>query len=208
MQRLSEIVPPKITPAHEQRVREFEERERREAWRARLLDSGIPKEFRRALPADCPPAVQAWIAAFSDETSRGLLLTGGWGTGKTHAGCAALIQAARTHTVKFVYLPDAMAEARTFKADALAAYRNVRVLLLDDLGREAKTSFAAEQVGKLIDYRKREGKPTIITTNHDAAGLVAHFTEAADGSTANAIVSRIAGMCETVRFEGRDRRLA
>ena len=86
---------PSVTPEQEAEASAFDERQRREEWRARLLEAGIPNEFRRALPDDCPEAVRAYIAAFSGATRRGLLLYGGWGTGKSHAASAVLIQAAR-----------------------------------------------------------------------------------------------------------------
>lgn len=197
---------PVVTEEQEQRVREFERAQERGRWRERLMDSGIPEEFRKAKLAQCHPAARAYVDTFSDE-SRGLMITGNWGTVKTFTACAILIQLARKVTVRFITMPDYVEECRGYASD-LSRYRNVRVLCVDDMGKERPNEFAMEQIYRLIDYRWREHKPTIVTTNHTSDELLAHYTGCSDGKTAEAIMSRLASMTVPLALDGPDRRLS
>lgn len=205
---LGEFSPPNITDEQIARVRAFEAAESREKWRKRLREAGIPKRFQSAPRSALDGAVSAYIDAFTEETDRGLLLTGPYGCGKTTAACAILARVAKAWPVVFATMPEVVEQAATFERDALSRYRNTRLLCLDDLGKERPTEFAMEQVYSVIDFRWREGKPTIITTNYTQDELFTHFTKVADKHTANAVMSRILGMCDIVRLGGRDRRLA
>ena len=204
----SKFTPPEVTPEQEARVREFEAMQVREQWRGRLVDAGIPVQFRKARISECTGPIRAYADTFTEESRRGLLLTGPYGCGKTTAACAVLIQVAKKWPVRFVTMPELVQEAMMFDRDALSRYRNTRLLVLDDLGKERPTEFAMEQVYSIVDYRWREQKPTIITTYHDADGLVSHFAKVADEHTAKAIMSRILGMCEVISMASHDRRLA
>ena len=124
---LGSFTAPEITPEHERRAREFEANERREAWRQRLQVAGIPTRFHSARLADCPGPVRAYAEAFTAETDRGLLLTGPYGSGKTHAACAVLATMARDFPVVFAPMTDLVAQAQTS--------RKVRVQPRNDIKR-------------------------------------------------------------------------
>lgn len=47
----------------------------------------------------------------------------------------------------------------------IAFARNCQLLILDDLGAEKETEWAAEQLDFIIDYRYENRKPLIVTTN-------------------------------------------
>lgn len=210
MRRLTTIsgsfTAPEVTPEQERRVREFEQAEALERWRRRWQDSGIPEEFKRAKLSNCHPAARAYVDTFSDE-SKGLMISGEWGTTKTYTACAILIQLARKVTVRFIAMPDYVEECRGYSSD-LSRYRNVRVLCLDDMGKERPNEFAMEQIYRLIDYRWRERKQTIVTTNHTSKELLEHYAGHSDGKTAEAIMSRLSAMTVPLVLSGPDRRLA
>ena len=205
---LGSFVPPTVSPEQERAAAEFEAAQRREAWRNRLRDAGIPTRYRSARLADCQPEVGAYAEALASGSTRGLLLVGPYGSGKTYAACAVLAVAARSFPVAFAPMTELVEAATTFERGALSRYRNTRLLCLDDLGKERPTEFAMEQVYGIVDQRWREGKPTVITTNYGQGELFAHFTKLADAHTANAIMSRLLGMCDVVEVRGPDRRLA
>lgn len=204
---LGRFVPPKVTEEQERAAAEYGAGLEREAWRRRLRASGIPRAFKGARLADCPERVRAYAEAFGPSTDRGLLMVGPYGSGKTYAACALLAALARRHAVLFSPMTDLVERAATFQRGALSAYRDARLLCLDDLGKERPTEFAMEQVYGIVDYRWREGKPTVFTTNYAQPELFAHFTKTADAHTANAIMSRLLGMCDVVEFDGPDRRV-
>ena len=199
--------PPEVTPAQILRIEEWERNEQREKWRGRLQASGIPKRYRQASLKACPPEVRAYAEGFGKETERGLILRGGFGTGKTTAACAVAIEVAKRHPVRFVTMPDLIARATDFERGGMDCFRNTRLLVLDDLGKERGTEFAVSEVYSVIDFRVREGKPTVITTNLDSAGLMRHFKSGTSDDVAGSIVSRILGMCDVVEMNGADWRL-
>lgn len=203
---LGRFTPPPVTPEQEREAEEFERFQEREAWRRRLRDAGIPEKYRCARLSECDPRVCAYAEGVMDGKGDGLLLAGPYGAGKTYAACAVLAVVARLFPVTFAPMTELVEVASLFERGALSRYRNTRLLCLDDLGKERPTEFAMEQVYGIVDQRWREGKPTVITTNHAQPELFAHFTRIADKHTANAIMSRILGMCEVVELAGPDRR--
>jgi DNA replication protein DnaC len=54
------------------------------------------------------------------------------------------------------------------------------LVLLDDLGAEASTSFTVEIVDRIVDERYRRGYPTLIATNLSLAELEARYRRVAD----------------------------
>ena len=58
-----------------------------------------------------------------------------------------------------------------------------------------------------IDDRYNTRKPVVITSNYSKRELVARLSVAADGSTAEAIASRLFEMTTKVEMVGEDRRL-
>lgn len=204
---LGRFTPPVVTEEQEREAAAFEAAQEREAWRKRLRAAGIPDAYRGARLSDCPAAVGAYAESLMAGCDRGLLLVGPYGSGKTHSACAVLAAAARRYPVVFAPMTDIVEEAATFRSGALSRYRNTRLLCLDDLGKERPTEFAMEQVYGVIDQRCRDCKPIIVTTNYKQDELFAHFTKIADHHTANAVMSRLLGMCDVVVMDGPDRRL-
>lgn len=163
--------------AEEERKRqEQEERARRriQALRKRGITDG--KYARNLFAADSSPDskasrvarryVEAW--ELMAQGNHGLLFYGPPGTGKTFYACSianALIDRGIFALVTSV--PQILNFQGGYEADGamrseLAA---ADLLVLDDLGAQRDTSFAAEKVYDVIDLRYRAGKPLIVTTN-------------------------------------------
>ncbi len=102
-----------------------------------------------------------------------LTLTGGVGTGKSHLlqglGRVALESQA---VVKYIYVPDWMESLRATYGDSdikfddvYAPIEQATILLLDDIGSERQTPFTKEVLGRVVDYRYRNGEQLVSTTN-------------------------------------------
>lgn len=94
--------------------------------------------------------------------------------GKTHLAIAICRQwLADGGSAKYAFVPLLLDELRAgfqIKGDEsyenkFNFYRNVGLLVLDDLGAESKTEWAIEKLETIIDYRYINEFPTVITTN-------------------------------------------
>lgn len=133
-----------------------------------VLDEAAPPQGRGSNRA-------AYTAArtFAAGPQGWLLFSGPPGGGKTHllAAIAQVIQCAGGGAL-FVTAPDLLDLLRAgydqsdFGYEArLEQVRTVAVLLLDDLGAEAPTPWAAEKLFQLLNYRYNWGWPTVLATN-------------------------------------------
>lgn len=111
--------------------------------------------------------------------ARWLILYGERGVGKSHL-CAAVDNhlAARNMPVMFVTMADllnSLKEAIAIEKSTdtivfqprLDTFKNAPVLLLDDVGAEAGTSWSGGILWEVIDHRYRNKLPTMIATNID-----------------------------------------
>ena len=108
------------------------------------------------------------------------LLTGSYGTGKSHLAYAA---ANKCREKGWPYrcwkAPDFLDYLRgTFDDPTMPAveelitnYARKFLLVIDDLGAEKNTEWASEQFYRLLDKRYEAKAPTIITTNVDASRI-------------------------------------
>jgi DNA replication protein DnaC len=111
---------------------------------------------------------------YADQPDGWLLLTGGYGCGKTHLAAAVgnLRLEAGDH-VLFVTAPDLLDHLRsTFGPNSEVAYdqmfdriRGAHLLILDDLGAENPSPWAQEKLFQLLNHRYSYRLPTVITTN-------------------------------------------
>lgn len=102
-----------------------------------------------------------------------LLLLGQYGTGKTHlAAAVANFVVGMAVPVLFLTVPDLLDWLR-FSYDApdqsfeerFEEIRNIRLLVLDDLGTQNATPWAQEKLYQIINHRYVNRLPTVITTN-------------------------------------------
>ena len=113
---------------------------------------------------------------FAEEPSGWLVLLGENGCGKTHlAGAIANRRLEAGDTVCFATVPDLLDELRaTFAPDAEARYgdlfgrlREVRLLVLDDLGAHRSSPWAEEKLYQVLNHRHLARLPTVVTSNSD-----------------------------------------
>lgn len=111
---------------------------------------------------------------FAEDPKGWLLITGGYGCGKTHLAAAiANARIAQRHVALFVVVPDLLDHLRaTYAPSSPVSYdqrfdqvRNVELLILDDLGTQNTTPWAAEKLYQLLNHRYNADLPTVITTN-------------------------------------------
>jgi DNA replication protein DnaC len=120
--------------------------------------------------------------AYADNPEGWLLITGGYGCGKTHLAAAiANTLIAQDRRVLFVTAPDLLDHLRMgydLSQEEGASYsarfemvRDVPLLVLDDLGIESPTPWAREKLYQVLNHRYNARLPTVITTNYDVGEL-------------------------------------
>lgn len=112
--------------------------------------------------------------SFAAQPSGWLVFTGTYGCGKTHLAAAiANDRVERGLPVLLVVVPDLLDYLRAaYAPNSPATYderfeqvRQVELLILDDLGTQNATPWAAEKLYQLLNYRYNAELPTVITTN-------------------------------------------
>nr|MBC7244921.1 ATP-binding protein [Chloroflexota bacterium] len=114
--------------------------------------------------------------AYAENPEGWLVLTGGFGCGKTHL--AAAIANYRVHhgfPALFVVVPDLLDHLRaTFAPGSNVGFdrrfeeiRRAPLLILDDLGTHSATPWAQEKLFQIFDYRYNARLPTVITMTRD-----------------------------------------
>ncbi|MEX1019866.1 MAG: ATP-binding protein [Litorilinea sp.] len=111
---------------------------------------------------------------FAQEPEGWLLLTGAYGSGKTHLAAAiANARIALGKPVLFMVAPDLLDHLRAaYNPAAEVGYdslfdqvRTAALLILDDLGAQSSTPWAQEKLFQLLNHRYNARLPTVITTN-------------------------------------------
>ena len=120
---------------------------------------------------------------YAEDPHGWLVLSGGYGVGKTHLAAAiAHERLASGQSVFFSIVPDLLDHLRAaFAPSSETPYdelfdkvREAGVLVLDDLGAENATAWATEKLFQIINYRYNYRMPTVVTTNNR---LLAHMDE-------------------------------
>lgn len=138
------------------------------------------------------------------KSGKGILFTGGVGTGKTYELASAMKWLlGEGEAVRFRTFGDICRNIRDSigKKNYSEVYRewfSEDIFVVDDLGVENSTSFIQEFVYNLINDYYNWNKRLLITTNLTSQELVENYGQR--------VVSRLSEMCEIVNLEGNDRR--
>ena len=150
-----------------------------------------------------------------DPGRNGLFITGPKGTGKTHLAAAIANQIMQEGTgvicMTMIDLLDRIketfAQRRTGEAtegDILTTYKEVPLLIIDDMGKEPPTEWAVAKIYAIINARYEAYLPTIVTTNYTDSELVRRLTpkDTGDQTTADATIDRLREMCAAIVTSG------
>ena len=138
-------------------------------------------------------------------SSKGIIMCGATGLGKTHLSLAIANELLRKgFSVVYVSAPDILSriEREHFgykydsEADTFNSLIRCDLLILDDLGTEFNSQFSSSAVYNIFNSRILAGKPTIINTNLTTAELLSTYSQR--------FVSRVMGSCDRLEFIGRD----
>lgn len=196
--------------------------ERERAYREKvdrmIKDSRLGKRFRtRTFETyrinEQKKAVYEVVKGYADnfvehkERGKGLYLSGGFGTGKTHLAAALCHEVIRqgyqpifgTMITLLEKIKASYNGAKETEWQIIDRYIRCDLLIIDDLGKERPTSWALERLYGIINARYEDCRPVVITANYDISQLEERLAIGDnDTETAGAIVSRIYEMCQGV----------
>ncbi len=110
---------------------------------------------------------------FAQKPQGWLLLSGGYGCGKTHLAAAiANFCVEHGHPTLFITVPDLLDFLRFAYQDPESTFeerfeeiRRIPLLILDDFGTQSATPWAQEKLFQILNFRYINRLPTVITTN-------------------------------------------
>jgi DNA replication protein DnaC len=119
----------------------------------------------------------AFARNYAENPEDWVLLTGGFGCGKTHLAAAiANERVQQGYSALFVVVPDLLDHLRaTYAPNSPVSYdkrldeiRSAPLLILDDLGTHSATPWAQEKLYQIFNHRYNARLPTVITAAEDA----------------------------------------
>lgn len=140
---------------------------------------GLTPERRKTIRAAYEAAQR-----FAENPHGWLLLSGGFGVGKTHIAAAIGNEVIRSGgEALFILAPDLLDHLRaSFAPNSPESYdelfdrlKNTPLLILDDLGAESSTPWAQEKLFQLLNHRYLRRLPTVITSNRPLSALEARI---------------------------------
>ena len=94
------------------------------------------------------------------------------------------------------------------EADILRIYKDVPLLIIDDMGTEQPTDWGLSKIYTIINARYEAYMPTIVTTNYSGEELIRRMTPPNDdGYTAAKTIDRLQEMCGGIEMSWKSWRL-
>jgi primosomal protein DnaI len=149
--------------------------------------------------------------------TKGLYLTGMFGTGKTFLMCWLLYELAKTGlTGAIVYMPDFSEDLKSMFGDpqklkeSIEVLKETDLLVFDDIGAENLSPWLRDHVlGSILNYRMNR-KPTFFTSNYSLDDLLRHFSFTnSDGEQqfkGERLMDRIRPFVDVIKVEGHNKR--
>lgn len=148
---------------------------------------------------------------------KGLYLYGQFGIGKSYLLSAVANELAEINVKSvLVFVPEFMREMKQAIGDQTLQekvdyVKKADVLMLDDIGAEAMSSWTRDEVlGTILHYRMSEKLPTFMSSNFSYSELEYHLTYSQRGEKedlkAARIMERIRALTNPVKLDGRNRR--
>lgn len=213
----------KSIEANEQAAKEMAMKKRQQKAMELLEKSGLGKRFTKRTFESfdinnlTPELLNAYNKALEfatkfPEVEKGLLFTGPVGTGKTHLAAAIankLIE--NLYSVAFGNATDIVTlikstykkDSELTEAEVIRAFTDdTDIFIIDDLGKEYTSPNTSTFLYQIINRLYENEKPIIVTTNFSSAALRRKL-----GERGEAIMSRLAEMCEIIKITGPDWRL-
>ena len=197
----------------EAQERQAQERQRMQERINRLLgQSGLKKRFQQRTfdnfriyspeHKQCYEIAKEYADHFQTHRARGdgLYIEGTNGTGKTHLAAAITLQLigegipviCRTSGDLLLNIKRAFDSEYVSESEILETYKDVDLLIIDDLGKEQCSDWSMSTLYSILNDRYEDMKPTIITTNYNADDLATALTpKGSDNTKAVAIISRL-----------------
>ena len=153
----------------------------------------FPDAYRKA---------KAYAETFEENEGKGIMFIGSVGTGKTHlaAAVANYIISEFAIPVRFITAIELFGMLRNFEnnGNAVEEFKNIPLLVIDDLGKEKITEWNREKLFEIVNYRYENYLPIVITTNGAPREL--------EQTLGEAVFSRLCEVCDGIKMDGKDYR--
>ena len=126
----------------------------------------------------------------------GLIIMGESGVGKTHLAASIANKLIENDKIVLMVKDNTKSEN-----ELIEIYSNVDMIIIDDLGTERISNWALEKLYTIIENRKENRLPIIITTRFDKQGLIERFSQSQDEQLVDAIISKLYQMCYGVTLK-------
>ncbi|WP_019678448.1 ATP-binding protein [Ruminococcus flavefaciens] len=146
-----------------------------------------------------------YAATFSPD-SKSILMFGQTGLGKTHLSLAIANKVLEKgygviydSAINILRKIEKEHFSREHSSEMIDLVMDTDLLILDDMGTEYESQFYTATIYNIINTRLNRGKPSIISTNLDFAGIGRRYDKR--------VVSRLVSMYSCLEFKGEDVRL-
>ena len=170
----------KISQACVDQLKQSRCHQRMIAREASVADCSIPKRYQKASLEsflDCQREAYAVGRTFVDGGSIGMLMTGDVGTGKTQMACAignSLVELGKS--IAYCTIHEAVMMTKATWSDSSVSEQDVfnklttpDLLILDEVGDQAKSEYERVLISSIIDRRSSQCKLTIAISNYSPA---------------------------------------